>query len=287
MEQRDPRGVSGHFAEVRPRRENGGAAGRRFVRRVGGSAAAARRGRLAVGGLMAVVTLSGCAAAIGAAVAVGEIRQGIAGVQQLLAGSRSLRAAEVETVRALPTPFAGTYRGFQALGRDTVQYFIRTTREPAAPLVDANGNIMGYALPGVAAVTLDTLEARVRQWTEAGQVPNGRALFIVEGTQEPEPNARSLYPAAFIGRVGRGESPTADRHDAELRRLEVSMDAPGVRDLEGRGLPHELFAPVAEGIFTVRPGGEVAFRQEYRTEDGRMLVMSFERISTTTLPADD
>jgi hypothetical protein len=236
--------------------------------------------------LLAALTVStGCVAAVGAAMAAQEIRQGLAGVQQLVAGARSLRTTELEIPQTLDAPLAGTYRGYQALGDDTVRYFVRTVSRPAAPILDDAGNVTGYVLPGIAAASLETLEAGVGAWTrrESGEGA-GRAIFFVEGTQAPEPNVRSLYPAAFLGRLARGESEAADRQAAELRRLELDMEAPDFSRLSGQGIPHELFGSVAEGIFTVRPDGAAVYHQEYETEDGRTVILHFERISETTLP---
>jgi hypothetical protein len=244
-----------------------------------------RRTRALGATLIAVLALtSGCAAAVGAALAAGDIRQGLAGVQQLVGSARSLRSAEVAAVRNLTSPLGGTYRGYQALGTDTVRFFVRTAENPTAAIVDQSGNITGYVLPGIAAMTLETLEGRVRQWTAGEASPGGRAMFFVEGTQRPDPNVRTLLPAAFLGRVAPGESQQADRQDAALRRLEIEMEAPDLRTMEGQGIPHELFSSVAEGIFTLRPDADAVFRQEHRVPDGRMLTLHFERISTTVLP---
>jgi hypothetical protein len=242
------------------------------------------KGALLMGVLMGT---SGCMAAVGAAMAVGEIRQGIAGVQQLVAGSRSLLSTEVALTRELSTPLAGTYRGFQVLGTDTAHYFIRTQASPVAPILDQAGNINGYVLAGIAAANLETLERRVGTWAERRDAaPGGRAMFFVEGTQAPDPNARNLYPAAFLGRLARGESPQLDRQAEALRELEIEIEAPTFRHLEGQGIPHELFGTVAEGLFTLRPDGAAVFRQEYEVEDGTTLILHFERISSTTLPGD-
>ncbi|MEX2582593.1 MAG: hypothetical protein WD766_04945 [Gemmatimonadota bacterium] len=228
----------------------------------------------------------GCAAAVGAAMAAGDIRQGIAGLQQLVSGVRAVPEAQLTLTNELSSPLAGTYRGFQALGDDTVRFHVRTTEQPTATIVDARGNVTGYMLPGIAAVTLDSLEARVHLWTsgEAEEVP-GRAMFFVEGTQPAEPNARTLYPAAFLGRVAAGESAEADRQLEELEAQDLDMSAPEFRDLSGQGIPHELFDTVAEAVFTLGQDGSANYHQEYRLDDGRVLVLHFERISPTTLPA--
>jgi hypothetical protein len=235
--------------------------------------------------LVTMALTSGCAAAIGAAMAAGEIRQGLAGVQQLVTGARSLRGGELALVGELTSPLAGTYRGYQVLGSDTVRFFVRTEETPTAPILDRAGNITGYVLVGIAAASLDTLESRVEAWTAGEAEPRGRAMFFVEGTQVPEPNARTLYPAAFLGRLAPGESFGADRQDAELRRLNVEMEAPDLNALQGQGIPHELFSSVAEGVFTVRPNAEAVYQQEARLEDGRTLMLYFERMSRTVLPA--
>lgn len=236
--------------------------------------------------VLGVLTLSaGCAAAVGAVMAAQEIRRGVAGVQQLISGSRSLGSTEIELTPSLDAPLAGTYRGYQALGNDTVHFYVRTAARPAAPIIDEDGQVTGYALPGLAAVTLDTLEARVRSWTARGNGEvAGRAIFFVEGTQAPEPSARSLYPAAFLGRVAPGESAAADHQATQLGELNLDMEAPSFSELAGRGIPHELFGTVAEGVFTVRPDGSAIYRQEYEAERGRTLILHFERISGTTLP---
>jgi hypothetical protein len=232
-----------------------------------------------------VSSLGGCAAALGAALAAGEIRQGVAGVQDLISGARRVSSDGITLPPDLATPLAGTYRGFQALGSDTVHYFIRTMDRPTIPILDLSGNVTGYVLPGIAATSLDTLEARVRQWSVDGSEGRmGRAMFFVEATGMPDPNVRTLYPSAFLGRVAPGESRSADRQHEELRRRDVQLDTPSFEELAGRGIPHEGFNTVAEGIFTLRPGGEAFFRQEYRMDDGRTLVLHFERISATTLP---
>jgi hypothetical protein len=230
---------------------------------------------------------SGCMAAVGVAMAAGEIRQGIAGVQQLVAGSRSLISTEVALTRELSSPLAGTYRGFQVLGADTAHYFIRTQVNPVAPILDQNGNINGYVLAGIAAPTLEALERRVGTWSDRRDAaPGGRAMFFVEGTQTPDPNARNLYPAAFLGTLAPGESPQMDRQAAALRELDIEITAPTFREMEGQGIPHELFGTVAEGLFTLRPGGAAVFHQEYEVREGNTLVLHFERISSTTLPED-
>src|SRR5690606_33859283 len=100
----------------------------------------------------------------------------------------------------------------------------------------------------------------------------------------PDPAARSLYPAAFLGRVAKGESEAADRQREELEELEIDLEAPRAETLQGQGIAHERFGSVAEGIFTLSPDGSATYKQEYRTEDERTLTLHFERISTTTLP---
>ena len=249
-----------------------------------------RRVRSGIAGavLLGVLAIStGCAAAVSAALAAGDIRKGIAGLQQLVGGTRSLQGLQLEVPDDLASPLAGTYRGFQALGADTVHFYVRTAERAAAPIVDEAGNITGYALAGLVATTLDTLEARVgaplavaRRNARRG----GRSVFFVEGTQVPTPGARALFPAAFLGRVSPGESAAADRQDAELRRLDLDMGAPNYDDLAGRGIPHELFGSVADGVFTLRPDGGAVYHQEYEMENGQILTLHFERISRTTLP---
>jgi hypothetical protein len=236
--------------------------------------------------LLGTLALSGCAAAIGAAVAAGEIRRGIGGLQQLVAFTRPLPpAAELVLPPDLGAPLAGTYRGYQAIGGDTLHFYVRTARESIAPILDESGTVTGYALPGLAAVSLDTLETRVSEWRSAGgSSAGGRAIFFVEGTQAPNIAGRTLYPAAFLGRVSVRESEAAARHDALLREMELPMDAPAFGELIGQGIPHELFGSVAEGVFTVRADGGAVYRQEYGLEEGGVLVLHFERISRTTLP---
>jgi hypothetical protein len=243
-----------------------------------------RAGLVALVGLLVVG--SGCAAAAGAALAANEIRQGIAGVQQLVAGARSLQEEEVGVARELRSPLAGTYRGFQALGDDTVDYYVRTAERPAAPILDEAGGVTGYVLPGIAAVTLDTLESRVgaRDRLDSDDL-QGRVMFFVEGTQAPDLNARTLYPAAFLGRPVSRESTELDRQDSELRRRDIDLEAPEFDDLSGQGIRHELFGSVAEGIFTLRPGGDAEYHQELEVDEARTLTLHFERISATTLPA--
>ncbi len=235
--------------------------------------------------MVVALTLSGCATAVGAAMAAQEIRQGLVGIQQLVTGSRSTEAAEIELPTTLVAPVAGTYRGYQVLGADTVRFYLRTAQNPTAPIVDAEGEITGYALAGLVATSLDSLESRVQAWTRGrpGE-EGGSALFFVEGTQQPDPNARSLFPAAFLGRLASGESPEADEQHEALLEMEVDLSAPGVNDLTGRGIVQQLFSSVAEGIFTLHPGGNAVYRQESEMEGGDSLILHFERISTTTLP---
>lgn len=227
---------------------------------------------------------TGCAAALTAASAAGEIRSGFAGLQQLVRSTEPLPVdtAAPASAETLPSPLAGTYRGHQVLGRDTVRYYIRTASRPSAQIVDSIGNVTGYALSGITATSLDSLESRIGNLA-ASRTQGGRAMLFIEGTQAPTPGARALYPAAILGQLRRGESPAADRQADELRRLEIDMEAPNV-DLTGRGIPHELFGSVAEGIFTVRPDGTATYEQEHTLADGRVLELSFERISPTTLP---
>lgn len=235
--------------------------------------------------IIAAMALTGCSAALGAAMAAGEIRQGLAGAQELVGSSRLLGGSDSAAALDLESPMVGTYRGFQALDGDTVRYYVRTLDRPHTPIVDVNGVVTGYVLAGIAAASLDSLEARVRLVGEGGEIQSeGRAMFFIEGTQMPEANVRALYPAAFLGRTAPGESEALDRQAEELEALEVNLDAPAFDELEGQGISHELFGSVAEGIFTVRPGGEAIFHQEYEMEDGRELTLRFERISRTTLP---
>jgi hypothetical protein len=234
-----------------------------------------------------VALLSACAAAVGAALAAGDIRKGVAGVQELVASSRSLGDTAATISKQIESPLSGTYRAFQALDEDTIHYYVRTAERPTTPILHETGNVTGYVLPGLAATSLDTLEVRVRDWTSGqSDQPAGHAMFFVEGTQPPDPNARTLYPAAFLGRVAEGESEAADRQHAELLSLNLEMAAPGVDELEGKGIPHEVFSSVAEGIFTLTPDGEAMYHQEYTTADGRTLILHLERISATTLPAE-
>lgn len=234
--------------------------------------------------VVGTLTLAGCGAAIGAAMAAGDIRQGIAGLQQLVAGSRADAPVAAEVPPDLTAPVAGTYRGYQALGEDTVRFYLRTTSAPAAPIVDSAGGVTGYALAGLAAVTLDTLEVRGSGWAAGVDEPAGRVVFFVEGTQPPEPAARTLYPAAFLGRVDTEESPVAAAQHDTLRALQLDMTAPPLEELEGVGIADRLFRSVAEGLFTVQPDGGAVYRQESELEDGRELVLHFERMSATTLP---
>jgi hypothetical protein len=236
--------------------------------------------------LLSILSAStGCAAAVGAAVAAKEIRQGFAGVQQLVASSRSLLGAEQELPEDLESPLAGTYRGYQVLGTDTVVFYLRTVAAPTAPIIDDDGDVMGYALPGIAAASLDSLEARVGRG--GGDGAGGSAIFFVEGTQAPAANARTLYPAAFLGRVASGESARADSVAAELQALGIEMQAPPPEALAGRGIPHDLFDDVADGVFTLTASGEAVYEQDLTIDDGRELELRFERLSATTLPEPD
>lgn len=234
--------------------------------------------------LVGAVAATGCGAAIGAAMAAGDIRQGIAGLQQLVAGSRAATPVPAEVPADLTAPVAGTYRGYQALGDDTMRFYLRTTSAPTAPIVDSAGGVTGYALAGLAALTLDSLEVRGTGWTVGEDERAGRVVFFVEGTQPAEPAARTLYPAAFLGRVATEESPAAAAQYDTLSALELDMTAPPLDELEGLGIADRLFRSVAEGLFTVEPDGGAVYRQESRLEDGRMLALRFERMSATTLP---
>lgn len=235
--------------------------------------------------LIAAVALSGCATAIGAAMAAGEIRQGLAGLQQLVAGSTAAEPITVAMPDSLSAPVAGTYRGFQALGDDTVRFYLRTAAAPSAPIVDSTGVITGYALAGIAAASLDTLEMRTANWSVVGEEEDGgRAIFFIEGTHAPAPTARALYPAAFLGRVSAAESATAAMQHDTLMAMAVDMSAPPIDELAGLRIAQQLFSSVAEGVFTLNPGGGAVYRQEYEIEDGRRLTLHFERMSRTTLP---
>lgn len=215
-----------------------------------------------------------------------EIRRGIAGLQQLVGFTQSLPMAELELPEELESPLIGTYRASQVLGDDTVRYYVRTAARPISPIIDEAGNVTGYVLPALAASTLDTLEARVgAPATRTNSRRGGQAMFFIEGTQAPTRGARSLYPAAFLGRLQRGESAAADRQDAELRALDIDMEAPNFGTLAGRGIPHELFGSVADGVFSLTPSGAAVYHQEYELEDGRTLTLHYERISRTTLPS--
>jgi hypothetical protein len=254
---------------------------RRFVRM--GSGIAGARCVLLVGLLAGA---SGCAAAVTTALAAADIRKGIAGLQQLVGSTQTFPQLQFEVPEELASPLAGTYRGFQVVGHDTVQLYFRTTDRPAAPIVDEAGNVTGYALGGVIATSLDSLEARVAAPVMNGSNrKGGQAIFFVEGTQTPTPGARALFPAAFLGRVAEGESAAADRQDAELRRFDLVMEAPPVGELAGRGIPHDLFGAVAEGLFTLQPGGQAVYHQDYQMESGTTITLHFERISRTTLPS--
>lgn len=233
------------------------------------------------------VCFTGCAAAVNTALATVDIRKGIAGLQQLIGSTRSAPPVALEIPEDLASPLAGTYRGFQVVGHDTVHLYVRTTDRAAAPIVDEVGNVTGYALGGIVATSLDSLEARVGAPSGSrGQRRGGRAMFFVEGTQAPTPGARALFPAAFMGQVAKGESAIADRHNAELRRFDIDMEAPAVSELSGRGIPDDLFATVAEGLFTLHPGGEAIYHQDYEIEGGDTLTLHFERISRTALPSE-
>lgn len=236
--------------------------------------------------LLALAPLTGgCAAAVGAAMAAQELRQGFAGIRALVSSTRPVETPQLETVRAAASPLAGTYRAVQVLEADTLLYYVRTVSRPSLPIVDSAGVTTGYALAGIAATSLDTLEVRVGQYA-AGTLPDsgGRAFFFIEGVKAPDPAARSLYPAAFLGRVASGESEAADRQHAALRALELDLEAPRAEALRGQGIAHETFGSVADGIFTLSPDGSAAYQQEYETSDDRSLTLRFERISTTTLP---
>ena len=87
------------------------------------------------------------------------------------------------------------------------------------------------------------------------------------------------YISARTGSAPEANSVRVPKEDADL-----AMDAPGLGDLEGQGIPHELFDSVAEGIFTLTPEGAAVYHQDYEMEDGRTLTLHFERISATTLP---
>src|SRR5690606_37175857 len=161
--------------------------------------------------LLACVVFSGCAAAMGAAVAAREIRQGFSGVQQLVASSRSLLGGEAALPATLETPLAGTYRATQVLDSDTVVFYVRTVARPTAPILDAEGKPTGYALAGLAAASLDSLESRIGRGGAEGS-----AVFFVEGTAPPAAGGRTLYAAAFLGRLPEGDSPRADSLNARL-----------------------------------------------------------------------
>ena len=95
---------------------------------------------------------------------------------------------------------------------------------------------------------------------------------------------RTLYPAAFLGRLAAGESPAADSLYAVLETMQVDLEAPDLGELSGRGIPHELFGGVAEGVMAVDAAGSASYHQENRLPDDRVMVLQFERISGTTLP---
>lgn len=233
--------------------------------------------------VMMCVAAAGCAAAVGAAVAAQNLQKGLAGVQQLVASSRSLVGQEVEITAALEeSPLAGTYQATQILDGDTLRYYVRTTRLPAAPIVDSAGGATGYVLAGLAALSLDTLERRIGKLEGVDEV-DGRAVFFVEGTQAPDPNARTLLPAAYLGEVD-ADAPIVERQEEALEEMGIDLEAPSIDELAGQAIPHELFRSVAEGVFTLTPAGDAAYEQEYRSDDGRTLVLRLERISATTLP---
>lgn len=244
----------------------------------------ARSVKLAIA--MAVILMSGCASAVSAVLSADDLRQGFAGLQQLVGLAKSLPESEVDLPDDLSTPLAGTYRGTQVLGEDTIRFYIRTAANPTAPIVDAEGNVTGYVLAGIMAASLDSIEARADQaGARLSPRRGGRAMFFVEGTQPPTPGARALYPGAFLGQLARGESAPADRQAAELQTLQIDTQAPSFADVAGRGIPHELFGSVAEGMFSVRPNGVTSYEQDYQLEDGRALSLRFDRMSRTTLPA--
>lgn len=229
--------------------------------------------------------LAGCGAAVGAVLAAGDLREGFAGLQELVGFTRTLPSTETEISAELANPLAGTFRGMQLLGEDTVRFYIRTSARPTASIVDEEGNVTGYALPAIMAASLDSIEAGAdlppaRFDTRRG----GRAIFFVEGTQPPTPGARALYPGAFLGQLVRGESAEADSQAAALQALQIDLQAPSIGDLAGRRIPHEQFASVAEGVFSVGGNGGVSYEQEYDLDDGRSFSLQFERISRTTLP---
>lgn len=153
--------------------------------------------------LLACVVFSGCAAAMGAAVAAREIRQGFSGVQQLVASSRSLLGGEAALPATLETPLAGTYRATQVLDSDTVVFYVRTVARPTAPILDAEGKPTGYALAGLAAASLDSLESRIGRGGAEGS-----AVFFVEGTPPRrlagEPCTRLPSSAACRREIRRG-----------------------------------------------------------------------------------
>ena len=178
----------------------------------------------------------------------------------------------------------GTYRGWQIMGKDTVVFYVRTVSAPSAPLVEDDGDVSGYALQGVASASLDSLEVWVGRGMPTDSAGGGNALFVIEGTQPPETSARTLYPAAFLGRLAAGESPAADSLYAVLETMQVDLEAPDLGELSGRGIPHELFRGVAEGVMAVDAAGSASYHQENRLPDDRVMVLQFERISGTTLP---
>lgn len=236
---------------------------------------------------LVLASSSGCAAAVGAAVAAQEIRQGFSGVQQLVASSRTLLGAEADLPASLETQLAGTYRGWQTLGSDTAVFYVRTVARPTAAIVNDDGEPTGYALAGIAAASLDSLEARVGRAGAADTGAGGSAVFFVEGTQPAGGSARTLYAAAFLGQLPRGESPDADSLAATLRERGIDLQAPSAEVLTGRALSHELFDDVADGVFTLTGSGEAVYEQEVDTEGDGELELRFERISATTLPEPD
>lgn len=235
-------------------------------------------------GLLPVVS-GGCAAAVTAAAAAGDIQRGINGVRQLISSDDGAPVdnEEVTVPMDLNSPLTGTYRATQVLGTDTATYYVRTVERPSGAIVDSTGQTTGYLLAGLAATSLDTLEARVGQY-EQGETVTGNTIFFVEGTRAPEAGGRTLYAAAFLGGLAAGESAEADQHAAVLESLDLNLEAPALEAVVGQEIPHEHFQAVAEGVFTYSPDGAVRFEQEYEVADGKELLLLFERISSTTLP---
>lgn len=231
------------------------------------------------------VLAGGCAAAVTAAAAAGDIQRGISGVRQLISSDEEAPAdsEEVTVPLDLASPLTGTYRAMQVLGADTALYFVRTVERPSGAIVDSTGQTTGYLLAGIAATSLDSLEARVGRY-EQGEAVAGNTIFFVEGTRAPESGGRTLYAAAFLGGLAPGESAEADQHAAVLEQLDLNLEAPALEAVVGQQIPHEDFQAVAEGVFTYTPGGAVHFEQEYEVADGKELLLQFERISSTTLP---